>query len=120
LTQIHAQDFKFAVIGFAEKLCVAQFSFLGCASGEINRIPQVGDSICDVVARIPYFSIHGYNWGVFEVESSEYADGIEGFERQILKFARQGIVQIESQNLRRVIGRIEPDNLGVLLIRFWQ
>src|ERR1019366_5725486 len=113
--QIYADHLELAVFSLAEDLSVVEFRIRGCASGQMNRVPQTGSPIGEMVSRVTDRPVYRDHRRIFKIKPAENPNCVKWFENKILVFSRQSIIEIEGQHDRRIIGRGQPNDLCVTL-----
>src|SRR5579864_124044 len=120
LAQVHAENFKFPVIGLAKDLHIIQLGIRGRVSCQENSVAKIRGAVGDMIARIPHGSADGDHRRIFEIIASEHSHRVKRLQLKILLFSSESVIQIESENFGRVIRYLQTDDFSVRLVGLGQ
>src|SRR5258708_21545812 len=111
--KINAEHFHRAIAGATKDLRIIKLGVGGEATCQIDRIAEMGHPVGDVFSRIAYFSTEDNHRGILETVAAEYADSVEWLQNQVSFGSIHRVPQAECEDFRRVVWRLQADNLGV-------
>ena len=120
LPQVGIDHLHLAIVSLAEYLHILQFGILCSVACQEDGVTKISGAIRDVIARVADLARDRNNRRIFEIKTAKDPDGVKRLESQIGILPRQRIIKIERNNLRLVVRSAQANDLGMLLVGFWQ